>query len=265
LPQDTVGSLKRGRGYFNDDIKSYSRVDFSANTGKYYGLLQYNPHEGECGTDYATEDYKYSIRMAAAGFSKIKVSPQMISTMGVNITGGSVEENNLTKETVITNYLFDVAPYFKTDLKWFGLGAGINLGNLRWIPANPINKQTVNFGTKTLPVMPGISLRAGRRDIFNVKYEYGYNFPAPYPVLANEISIGSGLGSKDNFDLRVGTGIGKNHAFGFFSVEGFMTKNFGMNFRYNFGQTAFNNSGYPMDVRSEWFIFGASYKFGFNK
>ena len=87
------------RDFYQSEIKSYKRIDVGASLGEYYGTVRYNPHEGECGTTYTSEDYRYLYRIAGAGYSSVKKSGKSITTMGINLYGGSSKETNLAKNT----------------------------------------------------------------------------------------------------------------------------------------------------------------------
>ncbi len=260
VPQDTIKQHQTISDFYRTDVKTYKRIDFGISAGNYLSEVAYNPVEGECGTTYTHEQYKHELRMAGAGISKVKTDKKLTSTMGINLFGGVNRENNLTNPAEESFFLFGVDPYIKYDWKWFGVGAGLYVGNLRWAPAYYLKDATFEHGTRFSPVMPEVSARLGRSDILDLKYNYGFNFPSPFPVLVSEISLGSGFGSTAGFNLRGGAGLGSATNY-FISVEGLVTKEIGLNFRYNSINTDFvGNSGH-----ANWFVIGANYRFGFNK
>jgi len=202
------------------------------------------------------------------GMSKIKKTEKTITTIGVNIQGGVDKVYNLTKSWEKPYFLFDINPYIKYDRKWIGMWGGINVGNLRWIPTSPINDKTFDEGTRFSPVMPEVSLRLGRRDILDLKYSYGFNFPSTFPMLLNEISIGSGLGNKNDFTVRYGFGFSKSSdlkSCSFISTEAVISKDIGFTFKYNFGSTFYSNlEEFPFTSKGRILI-GLNYRFGFTK
>jgi prolipoprotein diacylglyceryltransferase len=259
-PQDTTKQHKSISDFYKTDVKSYKRIDFGISVGNYLNEVAYNPVEGECGTTYTREDYRHELKMAGAGFSIVKSDSKLTSTMGLNFFGGINRENNLTNPAEKSFFLFGIDPYVKYDLKWFGFGAGLNIGNLRWAPAFNLSNTTFEHGTRFSIVMPQVSARVGRTDILDFKYEYGFNFPSPFPVLVNELSLGSGFGIKSGLSFRAGMGLSTS-PFYFLSAEGLVSKQVGLFFRFN-SENA-DMIGISDNVR--WVTVGANYRFGFNK
>jgi prolipoprotein diacylglyceryltransferase len=260
IPQDTTKKHQSISDFYRTDVKSYNRIDFGISAGNYLSEVVYNPVEGECGTTYTIEDYRHELKMGGAGVSKIKTDGKLTSTIGINLFGGVNRENNLTNPAEKSFFLFGIEPYVKYDWKWFGVGTGLYIGNLRWAPAYNLKGETFEHGTRFSPVMPQVSARVGRTDILDLKYEYGFNFPSPFPVLVNELSLGSGFGIKSGFNFRAGIGH-SNAPFYFLSAEGLVSKQVGLSFRYN------SENASLMDISDHvsWFVIGANYRFGFNK
>ncbi len=254
------------KDFYQNEVKSFKRIDVSTSLGVYNSSVKYDPHEETCGTAYTTEDYKYIYRMAGAGFSNITKKRNLITTAGINLYGGISKENNLTKQWEKTSFLFGVNPYIKYDLNWVGVGAGVHLGNLRWVPISPIDATSFERGTRFSPILPEAYFRVGRRDILDLKYTYGFNFPTSIPLLLHEVSIGSGFGNKTEFNLRVGTALSDNDTYAFISAEGLVNKKIGLTFKYNFGNGAFYyTSNNEVENRMGRILFGANYRFGFKK
>ncbi|MBE0676052.1 MAG: hypothetical protein IH591_15460 [Bacteroidales bacterium] len=122
---------------------------------------------------------------------------------------------------------------------------------------SPVNAVFYESGTKRIPLIPGWYFRFGRRDLLDLKYEYGMWFPAQVPVLSHEISLGSGLGSLDVFNLRVGFVLDK---FGFsnkfISINGLAGDKLALGLRYNFGKSTYGTA-------YDWFSLNAGYRFGY--
>lgn len=55
--------------------------------------------------------------------------------------------------------------------------------------------------------MPEVMVRVGRKDIADIQYSFGFNFPASVPVLLHELSIGPGFGFRTGYGTRSGTAI----------------------------------------------------------
>ena len=264
LPDSTAKNAVKN--FNQNEIKSYKRIDAGASIGEYYGTVRYNPHEGDCGTAYTTEDYKYVYRIAGAGYSSVKKNDKSITTWGINLYGGSSKETNITKNSENSNFLFGVNPYIRYDLNWLGMGVGAHLGNIRWVPQNPIDANKFDQGTRFSPIMPDLYLRVGRRDIVDLQYTFGSGFPTIFPVLMHEVSIGSGFGFKTDYNFRLGQALSGNDGFAFISAEALIGKQFGLTFKYNFGGEEFyNSSNYEVIDRKGRFMAGMNYRFGFRE
>jgi prolipoprotein diacylglyceryltransferase len=264
LPDSTKSVSYRD---FFSQVKSYKRIDLNTSFGNFYNTLSYNPHEGECGTTYTLEDYNYLYWLTGGGYSNIKTDEKSITSMGINVYGGTLEEKNLTKQWEKTNFLFGVNPYIKYDLKWAGIGVGAHVGNLRWVPGKPIDESSFDRGTRFSPVLPEVMLRVGRRDILDFQYSYGFDLPAPLPVLLQEISIGTGFGFRTDYNLRFGAAFSENYSTTFISAEALIGKKIGLTFKYNFaGEDFYFSNNYSDFIeRRGRFQFGANYRFGFKK
>jgi hypothetical protein len=256
------------KDFYQNEIKSYKRIDVGASFGEYYGTVRYNPHQGECGTTYSSEDYKYLYRIAGAGYSSVKRNGKSITTLGIKAYGGSSKEVNLTKNSENTNFLFGVNPYIKYDLNWIGIGVGAHVGNIRWVPQNPIDQLKFDAGTRFSPIMPEVYFRVGRRDILDLRYTYWSDSPSPFPVLLHEFSIGSGFSFKTDFSLRIGAALSNYDSFAFISGEGLLSEKVGLTFKYNFsGEDFYNSNDYTQAAidRKGRILFGMNYRFGFHK
>jgi hypothetical protein len=119
------------------------------------------------------------------------------------------------------------------------------------------------------PVMPEVSLRIGRPDMFDVRYSYGFNTPGTFPLLGNEFSIGSGLGSISDYSVRLGAVISViNEPIGFFSFDGLVTSHFGISMKYYFGGVYLYDPNMPSESihkSNNQLMFGLNYRFGFEK
>jgi prolipoprotein diacylglyceryltransferase len=261
FPQDTTEQHQSIRSFY-DNVKSYEKIDAGFSIGNFYGELRYNPHEGDCGTVYTTEDYKHEFRMGGIGYSRIKKEDNLTTTLGANLFAGVNRENNLTTLNEDSYFLFGVGPFIKYDYNWVGIGVGAQVGNLRWVPFLELDEDTYDSGTRFFPIMPELSLRVGRQDILDLRYNYGFTSPTAYPVITHEISIGSGFGIKPDFSFRFGAGINSYGTQQFLSLEGLVHKQLGLNLRYNFSSSLYmyENDTY---YYSKWLQLGVDYRFGF--
>lgn len=260
---DSLKTGQRVNDFYKNEVKSYKRGDFGISAGSLNNEVYFNPQKGSCGTTYTQEDYKHVFQMAGAGFSTVTGNDKSITSKGINLFGGVNRDHNLTTAAEKSYFLFGASPYIIYDRKWIGIGIGAHIGNLRWAPLNPSDQVYFGKGTIFSPVMPAASFRLGRPDIINVKYTYGFNFPAPFPVLTHELSIGTGFGKKTDYSLRYGILIPfyEQPNAKFFSFEGRLNKQIGLNLKYTF----VGHGAGPVDKSYKNLLFGANYRFGFNK
>ena len=265
FPRDSVKKSKPIENFYRKEVKSYTKIDFSTSFGDYYSDVATNPQQSECGNLYSFDDYKHKFSLAGTGISKIKLNNNIITTYGINLFGGTYQENNMTEPWNKTFFLVGIGPYFKYDRKWIGLGMGFQTGNLRWVPSVSVkNDQTyVEDITKFSPILPEGYFRIGRSDILDLRYNFGFNSPSSLPVLVNELSIGTGLGYRDSFNLRYGIGVGYNYI-NFITAEALISRQFGIKLRYNFGKTDIFPTTYNQ-YNFSWLSLGVNYRFGFKK
>jgi prolipoprotein diacylglyceryltransferase len=262
LSQDSIKFGLSARDFYQNRVKTYKRIDVGTGFGNYYSTLQYNPHEGQCGTVYTTEDYKHVIRMAGAGYSVFTRDGKTSTIKGINLYGGVDKEIKLPDLGEKSHFIIGVNPYFRYDMNWLGIGLGVHLGNLLWVPQNPIPEMTVSGDTKFTIIMPEVYARLGRRDIVDLKYTFGSNFPAAFPVLTSELSLGSGFGLKRDASLRYGVAFSKYDVFSFLSAEGLVNKQIGLTFKYSIGHSQYYGEANKFAGR---ILLGFNYRFGIEK
>jgi prolipoprotein diacylglyceryltransferase len=258
--QDTAKITSSVKDFYQNEVKAYKKIDFGTSLATYYSAVEYNPHDGECGTMYSEEDYKYVYRLAGAGYSTVINNDKYTTTKGINLWGGMNKEIRLSDNFEKSYFLFGVNPYIKYDRKWIGLGIGLQAGNLRMIPQKPIETTTITSGTIMSPVYPEFYGRFGRRDIIDMSYFYGFNTPSMFPVPMHELSLGSGFGHKTDFSLRFGLAASNYGSNNFISGEGLINKKTGFSLKYYFGDHGSLDINYPARI-----LLGINYRFGFEK
>ena len=237
-------------------VETYTRIDIGTSIGRLYSEIAFNPQESSCGTQYTREDYEHLFRMGGVGIAKVTKSERRTTTYGLNAYGGINKETNLTQNEEYTTFIGGVNPFVKYEWKWVGLGFGAHIGNLRWVPATPVEERSYDRGTRFSPVLPEAYFRLGRRDIFDLEYAMGFAFPSPYPALTYHASMGTGFGLSSEYSLRFGYFLPSTSAF--MSAEGLIQKNFGFKLMYLFGGSS---SDYQPYGKSPAFNLGLNYRF----
>jgi phosphatidylglycerol:prolipoprotein diacylglycerol transferase len=262
LPEDTTKRARPINDFYKNEVKTYKRVDLGTSIGTYNSTLEYNPQQGECGTIYSTEAYKYVYRILGGGYSTVTQEDKLTTTKGINLWGGVSKEIKISNSDEKTRFLFGINPFIKYDFNWFGIGFGAHAGNLRWVPQASSDNYSVPDATKFFVVLPEFSMRVGRQDILDLKYSYGFNSPSMFPVVMSELSLGSGFGNKTNYSLRYGVAFSDNNSNQFISAEGLVDKKVGLMMKYNFESKS--NYGPSPDLHGRIQV-GFNYRFGFEK
>ncbi len=240
-------------------VEKYKRLDFGGSFGSFYNDVRYNPQQGECGTSYQHEQYKHVYQIGGAGLSEVVKNGNNYTTYGLNLHAGSMTTTSLTTNEEKSNFIFGANPYIKYDMNWFGIGAGLQLGNIRKNTNEDLNESTLKDAHKNHVVLPEFYIRVGRRDILDIDYNYGFLFPSPYPTLNQRLSIGTGFGQKSDYSLRYGyfNPLGSK----FISAEGLINKNIGFKMMYIFKEDV-NSYEFPDSKVKGKVVVGLNYRFG---
>ncbi len=240
------------------DVKKYKRIDIGTSIGSFQNEIAYNPQVGECGTSYIHELYEYKYRMGGVGYSQIVKKGNTMTTYGVNLHAGNNKEINITNNTEKSTFIYGVNPFVSLEKKWIGIGGGVQVGNLRWIPHEKIDEASFEDGTKSSPVTPEFYFRIGRPHILDFKYAYGFSFPSPFPSQTQAISLGTGFGLKEDYRFRYGYMKSPNAKF--IAAEGLINKNLGISATYIFDTENFYGEIVGSETR---FVFGLNYRFDY--
>lgn len=237
-------------------VEKYKRINVGGSFGGFSNEVLYNPRQGECGTSYSSETFEHVYKVGGVGYSQIIKKDNNITTYGVNLHGGTNKTTILSTNEDKTNFIYGVNPFIKYDMKWIGLGAGFQLGNIKK-NINKTESSSVSDAQKTYTILPEFYVRLGRRDILDIDYNYGFLFPSAYPTLNQRISIGSGFGYKADYSLRYGYFLPLETQF--ISAEGLINERLGINMMYIFKEDNVFENHNPKGK----LVFGLNYRFGF--
>jgi hypothetical protein len=225
----------------NDSVKkqqdtiAYKSVRIGFASGNYT-----NTYRDTDGCDAITRQYAQKYFMIGAGFASHKEVGTKSWEFGVSAFGGNQREiplpvvnGAITKGEETRFSVFGAHGYAKIDWKWGGLGAGLNVGNLRYAEdrtQSPLGDR----GYFIPPVFPSLYGRVGPRRWLFAQYELADAFPASTPGYLHQLSIGSGFGIKNGFTIRLGTPV--THCCTFLNVT-IPTKRFAVDANYSWGDT----------------------------
>ncbi|QMU28841.1 prolipoprotein diacylglyceryl transferase family protein [Adhaeribacter radiodurans] len=167
-------------------------------------------HVNGCGREGNVKYYLQDYTLGAAGYAITQQKGNKEVTYGLNAFLGNHQETDITSgmpgETHKTT-LFGVNPYIKLDKKWYGLGAGLHVGNLRYILEDKEESGSgmPGWGSRKTPVYPQFNVRIGPTRIAFVDFRLADQFPSALPGMRYQASIGSGFGIRNGSYARFGT------------------------------------------------------------
>jgi hypothetical protein len=215
------------------DTVAYNSIRFGIAAGDYK-----NTYRDRDGCNALTRDYNQKYFMVGAGFSSYKEAGTTSREFGGSLFGGNQRETPLpvvngqtTKGDETSFPVFGAHGYAKFDWKWAGLGAGLNVGNLRYAEDRTVSLLG-NTGYFVTPLMPSLYARVGPRRWLFAQYDLADAFPTSTPGYLHQLSIGSGFGSKNGFGVRLGTPV--THCCTFLNVT-VPIKRFAVDANYSWG------------------------------
>jgi hypothetical protein len=238
--------------------KKFRQLDIGGSFGDFYNEVLYNPHSGQCGgTSYDHEYFKNNYSIGGAGYSQVSRTGYKENTFGVNLHGGTIKTTRLSTGDVESNFIYGINPYYKHEAKWIGIGAGFQLGNLRKNSTDKVDSGDLSKAIKKHFILPEFYLRLGRRDWFDIDYNYGFLMPSAFPTTYSRVSMGSSFGLGPDYNLRYGKIYPINSDF--ISARAMLTDHIGVNLMYVLKE---KNRVYN-DEASSKILFSINYRFDF--
>jgi phosphatidylglycerol:prolipoprotein diacylglycerol transferase len=161
-----------------------------------------------CDRNSQSQDFHQKYRLMGVGYSITEEQNKQLLEYGINGYFGSHTELALTSRNE-TNHMFaGINPFIKYDIKWWGIGGGLHIGDLSYTPFEWIEEKAATLpttGTKQSPVLPQFYFRFGPRNIVFISYKFADQFPSPFPGMYQNLELGSGFGLNNGFILRVGS------------------------------------------------------------
>lgn len=190
-----------------NEKKIYQSVKMGHSRGSFETNHNIGTGEG-CDRISQSQSFHQKYRMLGAGYSVTAEQNSTILEYGLNGFAGSHTEFGQTSLQETDDLIIGINPFVKYDLKWYGIGGGIHVGNLNYSPANWVEQKPSALpttGTRNSPVLPQFYFRVGPKNIVFLSYKFADQFPSPFPGMYQNIELGSGFGLKNGFNLRMGT------------------------------------------------------------
>jgi prolipoprotein diacylglyceryltransferase len=195
----------------DDTLKTKSFHSFKAGFGS--GNYQNSHTIGQgsgCDRVSNTAYYKQEYTLGGVGYAITRQREKEEVTYGLNAFSGKYQETDITTSVPVNTVkttLYGLNPYIRYDRKWFGLGGGLHMGNLRYTLENLDKDGTgkPESGSEKTPVYPQVYLRAGPTRFLFADFHLADQFPSASPGFRHQIGIGSGLGLRNGTFIRYGT------------------------------------------------------------
>lgn len=240
-------------------VSSYRSLSGGFSTGNFVNSLTYGDPSG---CDSKTRYFKQQHSSVGVGYSVTNEKTKSTVEKGFSVFAGHQVESwqdDPTKEQTFN--VFGANGFLKGDRKWFGLGAGMNIGNLRFTYNNIDKSGTSSIlpksGSWSTPIMPSLYFRIGPRPVLFAEYNWAQYFPSPSPGFHSSLAIGSGFGSKSGFNLKIGTFF---YSGTFISAYLPIDNKFVIKPLYHFGP-----NGSPNGDKQRQFSLAFHYRFGHRK
>lgn len=242
-------------------ILKYHRIDFGGSFGRFANEIKFNQTTTECGgTNFDTDYFKQVYQLGGAGYSRVIIKNNHMTTYGANVSGGTIKSTSQNTNQSETDFLYSVNPYFKWDSKWFGGGLGFYAGNLRLNNETSFSSENLDDANKSYNFLPEFHVRVGPRNYVDVDYNYGFLMPSAVPAIFSRSSIGSSFGLGHDYSFRFGQIWNLDTPY--ISVEALLTNNWGFNLMYVFKEEDYD---FQNELASGKFIFSINYRFGHQK
>ncbi len=215
------------------------RISAGGSFGHYYNQIRYNPHEGWCGTEYDKIPYENNFYAFGAGYTVTEWKGYQHYRYGAFLTGGALTETNMSTGRSVTRPLVIASPFAEYNWHWAGLGAGLKIGNVPYIPLSPYDTRLApDMNHKMTYVMPGFVARLGPYEWLDARVKFSYGFPEPLPSRLVDLSVGTGFGMKNGSGIRLGTTIPLDFNI-YFRGEYLFRDRIGLSIMYMHGENIF--------------------------
>lgn len=250
---DTAGAEK---------IKTYHTIGGGIATGEFIDAPTYFSGDG-CDRVTNTRYFNQKYTAEGIGYIYTKETPgKEIIRYGVNVYYGEYSQTALFNNHTEDNKLYGVNPFAGIDSKWFGGKIGVHLGNLYYTTGDRKKETTEipltsNFYT---PIFLLGNLLLGEIRTFFGEVRIADQFPVSVPGLAFQFNIGTGLGLKNGFNLRIGTSLMDHNGWlfsGYIPIDNRVVVE--PLFLWSSGG---DDPGYPGHKPENQFSLGLSYRFG---
>jgi hypothetical protein len=187
--------------------KVYHSIKAGYSNSWFRNHIVHDTDPGSCGGVVDSEDFNHDVNVAAVGYSNTHIREKYIYELGLNFFYGKHTETMKDAPQSKTYNLYGLNPYITFDSKWIGFGVGLHLGSTSFAMFKSVKQSSsqVSTGSFQSAGFPQLSFRIFPKEYFFIEYELSSKFPSPMAAFNHDISVGSGFGIKNGFNLKIGT------------------------------------------------------------
>jgi phosphatidylglycerol:prolipoprotein diacylglycerol transferase len=212
IPMAAVGLSFTNLQGDSTEVRKTVSVGVGYSSGNFDNSVRTFEGTGECGPIYRSTYFRqrYSLFGAQINLKNEYLSQKTSVTYGLNIYGGTHSERLLTENVGNSNVwdeykVFGVNPNIQLDSKWVGAGGGLHVGNLSYVLDENSKVDSDKSGRILTNLYPMFSFRFGPKKVLFGEYRFADWFPSALPGYRHQFSLGSGLGTDNGFNIRVGS------------------------------------------------------------
>ena len=155
-------------------------------------------------SSYALARFKEKYTSGALSFSRSQVNGANTLTYGLRGQVGKLTEtgeDNVNTRRNLT--FFGVNPFIQYDMKYFGVGGGVHIGDI------PLLRTSFDVDKATLinryRAYPQVYLRGGKLSTFYGEFRFGDGIGGTFPASAIQMTFGYGFHRDNGAAIRIGT------------------------------------------------------------
>ena len=197
--------------YDSASVIKTRKISFGISTGTFQNSVRQITQTTESGCNtpvnqFQTEYFKqkYTVGGASITFNDEHPAKKISLNYGVNLYFGQNNEIQKSNNSEFKTTLYGINPFFKIDVKWFGIGGGFHAGNIVYPKYDGSIQLDSTTAMTSSSVLPQAYFRLGPKKILFIDYHLADQFPSPFPFLSQQLGIGTGLGLGNGTNLRIG-------------------------------------------------------------
>ena len=192
-------------------VKKYKTIKLGFATGDFENSHSIGIGEG-CDRVSNTEYFRQKYTLGGAAFEFTEEYPEKKQQFryGAKTMFGNHTETRLSDNYEKSITLFWITPYATFETNWVGIGGGLHIGNLSIITENfdEDGYGIPETGSTFVKIYPQFHFRLGPQRWFFADYRMADHFPSALPGFRHQLGVGTGLGTRNGTNIRLGSNLG---------------------------------------------------------